>query len=79
MRKYGMPRFCLGKKAICYLWTDKKTHEPYILLVDGNQIDHPKLQTGDRKRMKIYRVNPSKDIEVDEIVEILKEAVEVAK
>ncbi|MFT7591627.1 MAG: hypothetical protein ACI9UJ_001551, partial [bacterium] len=38
--KYGMPCFCLGKKAVCYLWIDKATHWPYILFVDGNQLSH---------------------------------------
>ncbi len=59
-RKYGMPCFCYGKKAFCYLWTDKKTDEPYILLVEGELLDHPQLEAGDRSRMKILRVNPER-------------------
>jgi hypothetical protein len=35
-RKYGMPCFCYKGKMFCYLWTDKKTDEPYILMVEGN-------------------------------------------
>ena len=31
------------QKMFCYLWTDKKTHEPYIGIVEGNKIDHPLL------------------------------------
>lgn len=30
-RKYGMPCFTYRKKMFCYLWTDKKSDEPYIL------------------------------------------------
>ncbi len=33
--KYRMPCFTFHKKAFCYLWIDKKTSEPYILMVDG--------------------------------------------
>ncbi len=70
-RKYGMPCFCHRKKAFCYLWTDKKTKEPYILVVNGNQLSHPSLESGERKRMKILRVNPLADLSVDTIKEIL--------
>lgn len=41
--KYGMPCFCYRKKIICYLWTDKKTGEPYILFADGQHLEHPNL------------------------------------
>lgn len=73
-RKYGMPCFIYQKKACCYLWIDKKTREPYILMVEGNQMTHPALETGDRKRMKIFRVNPETDLPVVVIGEILEEA-----
>ena len=56
--KYGMPCFTYRTKAILYLWTDKKNDEPYILFVEGNQLDHPLLESGDRKRMKILRIDP---------------------
>lgn len=70
--KYGMPCFCYGKKHFCYLWTDKKTHHPYILMVDGNRMEHPLLIQGDRKRMKTLTINPNEDIPVDSIKEVLE-------
>ncbi|MGR3810126.1 DUF1801 domain-containing protein [Jiulongibacter sp. NS-SX5] len=73
--KYGMPCFALGKKAVCYLWSDKKTKEPYILFVEGQMMQHPKLESGDRKRMRIYRVDSSQDLNIDEINELLAEAI----
>lgn len=76
-RKYGMPCFCYKKKMFCYLWEDKKTNEPYLLLVEGKYLDHPQLETGTRKRMKIYRVNPETDIPVKEIEEILNQALDL--
>ena len=69
--KYGMPCFCYKNKMFCYLWTDKKTLEPYILMVEGNLIEHPLLEQGSRARMKILRVNPNEDIEIELIHEIL--------
>ena len=76
-RKYGMPCFCYKKKMFCYLWTDKKSDEPYILMVEGTHLSHAKLETGDRSRMKIFRVNPTKDIPVKTIKSILKQALDL--
>lgn len=76
-RKYGMPCFCYKKKMFCYLWTDKKTDEPYILMVEGKHLYHPKLEIGDRSRMKIFRVNPAKDIPVKTIKSILRQALDL--
>lgn len=75
--KYGMPCFCYGKKIICYLWTDKKTDEPYILFAEGRKLEVPELEIGERKKMKIFRINPSKDIPVLKIRNILKMALDL--
>ncbi|NOS56952.1 MAG: DUF1801 domain-containing protein [Cyclobacteriaceae bacterium] len=76
-RKWGMPCFCYKKKMFCYLWTDKKTDEPYILMVEGKYLDHPKLEEGARTRMKIFRVNPRKDLPIKTITKILKTALDL--
>ncbi len=73
-QKWGMPCFCYKKKMFCYLWTDKKTDEPYILMVEGKYLDHPGLEEGDRSRMKIFRVNPNKDLPLKTIKSILQKA-----
>lgn len=73
-QKYGMPCFCYKKKMFCYLWTDKKTSQPYILFVEGKQLDHPELESGDRARMKILRIDPNKDLPIWTIERILKMA-----
>ncbi len=72
--KYGMPCFCYGKKPLCYLWEDKKTDEPYILMVEGKKLLHPKLEEGNRSKMKIFRVNAHEDLPIITINEILLEA-----
>ena len=72
--KYGMPCFCYKKKMFCYLWTDSKTKEPYILFVEGKLLKHPKLETGNRSRMTIPRINPTADLPVILIESLLNAA-----
>jgi len=72
---YGMPLFNYKGKRLCYLWTDKKTGHPYILMVEGRKIDHPALIQGKRSRMKILLVDPQKDIPIKTIKAIFKAAI----
>nr|WKN37407.1 DUF1801 domain-containing protein [Tunicatimonas sp. TK19036] len=76
-QKWGMPCFCYKKKMFCYLWIDKKTDEPYILMVEGKHLDHPELEEGNRSRMKIFRVNPNEDLPMDTITLILNTALDL--
>ena len=73
-QKWGMPCFCYKKRMFCYLWTDKKTDEPYILMVEGKHLVHPQLEVGKRSRMKIFRVNPNKDLPQKTIENILQKS-----
>lgn len=73
--KYGMPCYLFKGKILCYLWTDKKTKEPYILFADGNKMDHPAIEQGDRARMKILRVDSESDIDANLIGELLELAI----
>lgn len=75
--KYGSPCFVYRGRAFCYLWKDKKTNEPYFLMVEGMRLDHPMLEAGDRKRMKILRVSPSEDLPVEAINSVLNEALDL--
>jgi hypothetical protein len=76
-QKWGMPCFCYKKKMFCYLWTDKKKNEPYILMVEGKYLDHPALIEGNRSRMKIFSVNPNKDLPINTIEHILQKALDL--
>jgi hypothetical protein len=73
--KYKLPFFYFKGKPFCYLWYDKKTNEPYIGIVKGGEIEHPILEQGDRKRIKIIRINPCADIPLESINEVLQEAI----
>ena len=72
--KYGMPCFCYGKKIVCYLWMDKKTKEPYLLMAEGKRLHHPQLEKGSRSKMKIFPLTTMEDIPVKSIRALLKEA-----
>ncbi len=76
-QKWGMPCFCYMGKMFCYLWVDKKTKEPYLLLVEGKYLDHPGLEIGNRSKMKIFRVNPNDDLPVTTINLILNQALDL--
>lgn len=75
--KYGMPCFCVGKKPLCYLWKDKVTNVPYVLMVNGIQLNHPFLEQGSRAKMKIFSVNPNEDIDIVSLKEVLQLALDV--
>ncbi|MCK0155643.1 DUF1801 domain-containing protein [Cellulophaga sp. F20128] len=76
-KKYGMPCFSFKKKMFCYLWVDKKTKEPYILFVEGQHLSHPKLEVGTRARMKIFRINPTKDLPQQTIALLVHQALDL--
>lgn len=73
--KYGMPCFVVQKRAFCYLWTDKKSGEPYILFVEGKHLTHRSLEQEDRSRMKILRTDPDMDLPIELINTILNQAI----
>lgn len=75
--KYGSPFFYYKKRMFAYVWVEKKTKHPYIGVARGGQIEHYLLEQGDRKRMKICRVDPNQDIPVEGIKEVLKLAMEM--
>lgn len=77
--KYKLPFFYLNKKMFCYLWKDKVTLDAYVSFAVGFRMNHPALESGDRKRFKIYRINPMEDIDINELNEILSQAFKLYK
>jgi Domain of unknown function (DU1801) len=73
--KYSIPFYCFKGKMLCYLWTDKKTGQPYIGIVDGNKMDFTELVQEKRSRMKILRIDPEAEIPLPLINAILKNAI----
>ena len=70
--KYAMPFYCYKDKMMCYLWVHKKDQQPYLGIVEGQQINHPNLLQDARARMKILLINPAADLPMDTINTILK-------
>lgn len=60
---------------LCYLWTNKKTGQPYIGFADGNKMDFPELIQEKRSRMKIFMVDAEKDLPMKKIKMLLKVAI----
>lgn len=75
--KYKMPFFCFNGKMFCYLWVDKKTHQPYIGFVDGNLIEHELLIQEKRSRMKVLFIDPNADLPIILINELLLKAIDL--
>jgi hypothetical protein len=72
--KYGMPFFSYKGKMFCYFWKDKKTKLPYVGVVKGSLINHPKLEQGNRSLIKIFCFDPNKDIPIKELTSVLHKA-----
>lgn len=77
--KYGMPFFCYRNKMLCYVWLHKTTGYPYLGLVDGKLIGHPALIQDKRKRMKIFPIDPVKDLPLDIINGLLDDMLALRK
>ena len=76
---YGMPFFYYRGKRFCYLWVHKKLRQPYVGFVDGKYLSHPKLVSEKRARMKIYLIDPEKDLPVKTLKTLLKQSIDLYK
>lgn len=76
---YRLPSFMYKNQIFCYLWVDHKTQWPYIAIGKGLKIDHPSLVQGKRTFTKILKIDPNKDIRIEEIYEIFDMAMKLYK
>ncbi|WP_413513156.1 DUF1801 domain-containing protein [Myroides odoratus] len=72
--KWGTPCFSYKNRMFCFLAINKATQSPYLLLVEGHQINHPLLEKGTRKRMKVVHIDASQDLPLAAIQVILAQA-----
>ncbi len=75
--KWALPCFLYKNKMFCFISVDSKTNDPYLLFVEGNYLEHPGLDQGDRKRMKVFRVNASDDLPVKTIKLLVNNALDL--
>lgn len=69
-RKFNTPFYYYNGKWFCFVSYDGKKRDIYISFVKGNQVTHPKLLSEGRKQMKIYKILPKKNINVNELIKI---------
>lgn len=73
---HKMPMFRYKGKLFCYLWVDKVTYCPYLGMYDGIHLNHPRLELGNRNKMKTITFDPEIDMPMDDLKEIFDEAFE---
>lgn len=77
--RYRMPFYLYRGKRFCYVWVQKKTGIPYVGIVDGKLIDHPQLIQEERSRMKIFLLDPRKDIPLKTLRSVLNASLKLYK
>lgn len=69
--KFNTPFYNFNNKWFCYLsYSQKRKHEIYIGFVKGFKIEYQGLESEGRKQIKVYRINPEKDIDVKALKKI---------
>jgi hypothetical protein len=70
--KHNIPFFYYKGKMFCYFGKSKSKKQLYIGIIKGSEIKHPSLIKGKRKMIKIFKVNPAKDIDIVSLYEVLE-------
>lgn len=69
--KFNTPFYYYNGKWFCYLsYSAKRKHEIYIGFVRGYQVEYRNLVSEGRKQIKVYRINPEKDIDIKALKKI---------
>lgn len=51
-------------KIVCYLWKHKHHKKPYLGIVEGKQLNHPRFLQENRARMKILLIDSATNVDV---------------
>lgn len=73
--KYQTAFFSFHHKLFCYFSISKKTGKTYIGFAQGYNMKHKKLQSEGRNTIKVFYVDPAKDVDLKSLNEILEQAV----
>jgi hypothetical protein len=72
--KFNTPFYYYSGKWFCYLsYSAKRKHEIYIGFVKGHQVEFPNLISEGRKQIKIFKIHPEQDIDVNSLQDIIVE------
>jgi hypothetical protein len=75
--KWNVPFFDYKGRYLFYLSpTHKKLKQPYLGVVNGNKLSHPALLAEERTQIRILPIDPTQDLPVALIQEILQQAME---
>ena len=74
--KYGAPFFYYKGKILCYIWIERKSGEPYVGFYYGYLLNHPELEAGNRKQIKILKIDVYRDLPIQVIKIILLNAID---
>ncbi|MDO9000792.1 MAG: DUF1801 domain-containing protein [Bacteroidota bacterium] len=77
--KFNTPFYYYNNKWFCYISYHKKTKLIYIGFVQGYKIKHSKLLSEGRKQVKVFYIDPEKDIDVKNLNAIFKKACSLYK
>lgn len=69
--KYKLPFFYYKNKPLCYIYSDKISM--YISFMRGKYINHSALVSDGRKYVKLYRIDPTEDIDTKELQAIIEQ------
>lgn len=71
---FNTPFYRYKSRSLCFISYDKKTSTIYVSMTHGNKIQHRKLLSEGRKKMKIFYVDATQDIDIKSLNQILKKA-----
>ncbi len=72
--RYNTPFYYYKEKWMCYISYQKKQKTIYLGFVHGHHLKHKKLLSEGRKQIKVYYLNPDKDLDIRTIMALFKEA-----
>ena len=73
-RKFNTPFYYYNNKWLCYISYHKKTKKVYIGFIHGYLMKHPKLLAEGRKQIKVFYIEPEKDIDIKSLKKIFEMA-----
>jgi hypothetical protein len=72
--KYGVPFYSYKNKNLCYMSVSAKEKKLYLGFIQGHKMKHPRLEKEGRKQIKVFYIDPEKDVPVTTLKQILKKA-----
>lgn len=72
--KFSTAFYLYKGKMFCYMSVRAKDKQFYLGFVKGYKMKHPSLKKEGRKQIKVFYINPSEDVPLKDLKQILSEA-----